>query len=92
MAHTTREKQKLLARIRRIQGQVEALGRAVEEEKDCSSVLQLIAGCRGAIGGLMSQVIEGHIRFHVVNPDEDPSAQQTEAAQELIDVLKTYLK
>lgn len=90
MAHTTKDKDKLLARVRRIKGQVESLEKAVADERDCSSVLQLIASCRGAISGLMAEVIEGHVRHHVI--DDNPTRQQTDAAQELIDVLKTYLK
>jgi FrmR/RcnR family transcriptional regulator, repressor of frmRAB operon len=92
MAHTITDKKKLLSRIRRIQGQVEALGRAVDSEQECSAILQLIAACRGAIGGLMSEVIEEHIQFHVVNPDDKPTAAQIVAAREVIDVLRSYLK
>jgi DNA-binding FrmR family transcriptional regulator len=92
MAHTTQDKKKLLTRIRRIKGQIEALEKAVAEEQDCSSVLQLIAACRGAISGLMAEVVEGHIRFHVVDPDRNPTSGQAQATQELIGVLKTYLK
>ena len=92
MAHTIREKQKLLSRVRRIKGQVQALENALGGDHDCSAILQLIASCRGAISGLMSEVIEGHIREHVIDPDKRPTRQQTEAAEELIQVLKTYLK
>lgn len=92
MAHTTKDKEKLLARVRRIQGQVEALSRAIEAEQDCSAVLHLIAACRGAISGLMSEVIEGHVRTHVIDPGNRPTRKQTDAAEELIEVLKTYLK
>jgi len=92
MSHTIRDKQKLLHRIRRIRGQVEAVEEALEKEQECSAVLQLIAACRGAMNGLMGEVIEDHIRLHVVDPDERPTRQQTEAAEELIDVLKAYLK
>jgi FrmR/RcnR family transcriptional regulator, repressor of frmRAB operon len=92
MAHTIRDKQKIINRVRRIRGQVEAIEKAVLEEKDCSNILHTIAACRGAIGGLMVEVLEGHIRFHVVNPDLHPTSEQSHAAQELIDVLKTYLR
>ena len=92
MAHTTRDKKKLLNRVRRLRGQVEAVEKAIDEEQDCSIILQTIAACRGAINGLMAEIIEGHIRFHVVNPDEQPATDRSKAAQELIDVLKTYLK
>ncbi len=92
MAHTVRDKDKLLARIRRIQGQLAAVEKAVKEEQECARILQQIAASRGALNGLMAEIIEGHIRFHVVDPDREPSAEQARAAQELIDVLKAYLK
>ena len=66
MAHTIKDKDKLLARVRRIAGQVAAIERGLTEERDCSSILQLIASSRGAIGGLMSEVLEEHIQFHVM--------------------------
>ena len=92
MAHTIRDKQKLLNRVRRIKGQIEAVEKAIEQEQDCSAILLTIAACRGAINGLMAVLIEGHIRFHVVDPDRRPTTAQAQAAQELIDVVKAYLK
>mgnify|MGYP001565259148 CR=1 FL=1 len=92
MAHTVRDKKKLLNRVSRIRGQLEAIQRAVENEDECSSVLLTIAACRGAINSLMAEVIEGHIRFHVVDPDRNPSSDRSKATQELIDVVKAYLK
>lgn len=92
MAHTVRDKQKLLNRIRRIRGQLDGIARALEEDRDCTSVLHVIAACRGAIQSLMGEVIDGHIRFHLVNPESDPDSEKSRAAQELIDVLKSYLR
>ena len=69
MAHTIKGKKRLLNRVRRIRGQVQAVERALEEERDCFAVLQLITACRGAIGGLMSEVLEGHIRQHILEHD-----------------------
>jgi DNA-binding FrmR family transcriptional regulator len=92
MAHTTKDKAKLLGRVRRIRGQVEAIERALDGEQECSSVLQLMAACRGALNGLMAEVLEGHIRFHVLDPKSAKNAPQVEAAEELIDVVRTYLK
>lgn len=92
MAHTTKDKAKLLSRVRRIRGQVEAIGRALDGAHECSSVLQLMAACRGALNGLMAEVMEGHIRFHVVDPKSIKNTPQVEAAEELIDVVRTYLK
>src|SRR6202041_4149025 len=68
MTHTVREKSKLLARVRRIRGQVEAIERALEAEVGCADVLQVIASVRGAVNGLMAEVIEDHIRCHVSAP------------------------
>jgi DNA-binding FrmR family transcriptional regulator len=92
MAHTIRDKNKLLNRVRRIRGQIEAVEKALEREDDCSAILMTIAACRGAIHSLMAEVIEGHIRYHVVDPDRQPTTERARAAQELIDVVKVYLK
>ena len=90
MTHTIREKTKLLNRVRRIRGQIEAVERALDQEIGCSDVLQLIAGARGAINGLMAEVIEDHVRAHVIDPAHGDD--RTQAAQELIDVVRSYLK
>ncbi|ORE96989.1 MULTISPECIES: metal/formaldehyde-sensitive transcriptional repressor [Aurantimonadaceae] len=92
MAHTIREKTKLLARVRRIRGQVEAVERALEAEIGCADVLQLIASVRGAVNGLTAEVMEDHIRFHVVDPAHEPDPERARGAAELIDVVRTYLK
>ncbi|MGO9115960.1 MAG: metal/formaldehyde-sensitive transcriptional repressor [Thermoguttaceae bacterium] len=92
MAHTIRDKKKLLNRVRRIRGQIDAVEKALEKEQECSTILLTIAACRGAINGLMAEIIEGHIRFHVVDPNDEPTSERARAAQELIDVVKTYLK
>jgi Uncharacterized protein conserved in bacteria len=92
MAHTIRDKAKLLNRVRRIRGQIEAVERSLVEERDCSSTLQLITACRGAMNGLMVEVLEGHVRMHVLDPDEVPKPKQAQAAQELMDVVKAYLR
>ncbi len=92
MGHTSNEKTKLLSRVRRIRGQVEAIERAVEDKQSCSKVLQLIAATRGAMNGLMTEVIEDHIRFHIVDPTHEPNKNRAKGAEELIDVLRSYLK
>jgi DNA-binding FrmR family transcriptional regulator len=92
VAHIIRDKKKLIYRARRIRGQVESIEKALEEEKDCSFILQAIAACRGAISGLMAEIMEGQIRFHVFDPDQNPTSEQSKAAQEIIDLVKTYLK
>ncbi|MFC5478712.1 metal/formaldehyde-sensitive transcriptional repressor [Massilia suwonensis] len=91
MSHTTREKAKLLARVRRIRGQVDAIERALESEAGCSEVLHLLAGTRGAMNGLMAEVLEDHVREHLVAGDIGEAAR-AEGAEELLDVIRTYLK
>ena len=92
MAHLIRDRKKLLNRIHRIRGQLDAIERAVEEGRDCSSTLQTIAACRGAMNSLMVQFLEGHIRLHVIDPAQEPTSEQGTAAQELIDVIRSYLR
>jgi len=92
MAHTIKNKAKLIARIRRIKGQVEAVERALEAEIGCSDVLMLVASLRGAVHGLSAEVLEDHIRNHVVDPDSDTDPERAKGAAELIDVVRTYLK
>jgi DNA-binding FrmR family transcriptional regulator len=92
MAHTTKDKVKLLSRVRRIRVQVKAIERALDGQDECCRVLQFMAACRGALNGLMAEVLEGHIRFHVLDPKSGKNASQANAAEELIDVVRTYLK
>lgn len=92
MAHTVHDKDKLLQRIRRIRGQVNAVEQALVDEKDCSTVLMTLAATRGAINSLMSEVLEGHVRFHVLSPEGKPLPKQKQAADELIEVIRAYLK
>jgi DNA-binding FrmR family transcriptional regulator len=92
MAHTIKNKSKLIARVRRIKGQVEAVERALDAEIGCTDVLMLVASLRGAIQGLSAEVMEDHIRNHVVNPDTDQDAERAKGAAELIEVVRTYLR
>jgi DNA-binding FrmR family transcriptional regulator len=92
MSHTVKDKQKLLLRAKRIQGQVEALVRALAEERDCSEVLQVMSAARGAMNSLMAELLEGHIRSHVLIGKQRPSSGQLAAADEVIDMVKSYLK
>jgi DNA-binding FrmR family transcriptional regulator len=92
MAHLLREKEKLNLRVRRIRGQIEAIERALENDQDCSDVLQLITAARGAMNGLMVELVEDHVRFHVLDPSRKPSSAQTQAADELVEIVRSYLK
>jgi DNA-binding FrmR family transcriptional regulator len=92
MSHTTRDKPKLLARVRRLRGQVEAVERALEAEAGCPEILQLTASIRGALNGLTAELIEHHIRSHVLDADGRSQPEQVRGAEELIEVIHTYLK
>ncbi len=90
MGHTVREKPKLLARVRRMKGQMEAVERALEAEAPCGDVLQLLASIRGALAGLTGEIVEGHLHEHVVHAENE--AERQKAADELAGVLKTYIR
>jgi len=92
MAHTIREKKKLLARVGRIRGQIEAIERALVEEAECERIMHMIAGVRGGVAGLIGEVVEDHIRTHLVDPERNPGALNADAADQLIEVVHTYLK
>ena len=92
VSHTIRGKTKLLARVRRIGGQVGALERALEAERGCAEVLQQIAAVRGAVNGLMVEVMEEHIESHLASPTTVSRAKRRQGADELMDVVRTYLR
>ena len=88
--HTIKDKAKLLTRVRRIQGQAAALERQLDQEGDCTAVLQQIAAIRGAVNGLMAAIMEGHLTDHVVREPELEQRQQDLEA--VLQVIKSYLK
>lgn len=92
MTHTVRQKSKLLDRVRRIRGQVEALERALQAEQGCAEVLHQIAAVRGAINGLMAKVIEDHVQTHIASPAIATLAERRRGAEELFDVIRSYLR
>jgi DNA-binding FrmR family transcriptional regulator len=91
LSHTTKNKVKMLSRVRRIKGQVEAIERVLDGDGECEEILQLVASCRGALNGLMAELIDGHLRFHVLDPAQKTRPSQLEAANELMAVVKRYL-
>ena len=92
MAHSIQDKTRLLQRVRRLRGQVEAIERALEKNADCSRVMQLTVSARGAANGLMAQLLEDHIRIHVSDPTHDRDRERARGAKHLIDVVHAYLK
>jgi DNA-binding FrmR family transcriptional regulator len=91
MSHLEKEKQKLVARIKRIRGQVDSIERSLTSGDDCADVLMLLANVRGGVNSLMAEVMEDHIRLHLL-PSEKSVAPPEELAEDLIDLVRAYLK
>jgi FrmR/RcnR family transcriptional regulator, repressor of frmRAB operon len=92
MAHTIRERAKLLNRVKRIRGQLNGVEKLLESDSDCGAVLQTLAATRGALNGLMAEILEDHVRFHVVDPEDEPDSERAQAAEQLVDLVRSYLK
>jgi FrmR/RcnR family transcriptional regulator, repressor of frmRAB operon len=92
MSHVAAKKTKLMNRIRRLRGQIEAIERAIEADDECADVLQQATSCRGALDGFIAEVIEDHIREHMVDPSAGRETPQALAAEELIEIVHQYLK
>lgn len=90
MAHTIREKKKILARVNRLKGQLEAFAQAIEQEKDCYQVMQLLSSCRGAVNGLMGDLVEDHIREHIVKAETKKDAAT--GGEEVIEIMRSFWK
>jgi DNA-binding FrmR family transcriptional regulator len=92
MSHVAREKMKLLNRIKRLRGQIEAIERAIDSDQECADVLQQATACRGALDGFIAEVIEDHIREHMMDPDAERDDPRIAAADQLVDIVHRYLK
>ena len=93
MGHTIHEKEKLLNRVRRVRGP----GRGARtgyrrRERLCRCTFTWIVAARGAMNSLMAEVIEDHIRMHVVDPVSERNSAKAKGAEELIDIVQAYLK
>lgn len=88
MSHLSREKLDLVTRTKKIVGQLEAVERALNQDEPCGEVLQRLAAARGAINSLMAELMEDHIRNHM--PRKSKSSE--EATEDLIEIVRTYLK
>jgi DNA-binding FrmR family transcriptional regulator len=89
MSHAAKDP-KLLSRIRRIKGQIAALENAVLEGEDCYKVLQQTSAARGALNGLMAELIEGHLRSHTLQGKSSKGGVDREI-NEVMTVLRSYL-
>ena len=88
----SREKQKLLFRIKRIRGQFAAVERALTSGDECADILMLLAAIRGGVNGLMAEILEDHIRLHMMNPDTSETESPEELGEDLIGLVRAYLK
>ena len=91
MSHLNREQTKLVARIKRIRGQVDSIERSLTSGDDCADVLMLLANVRGGINSLMAEVLEDHIRLHLLSSERSSSPPQ-ELAEDMIELVRAYLK
>lgn len=91
MSHTIAGKKKLLSRVRRIKGQSIALETALEGKPDCMAILQQVAAIKGAVNGLMKEVLEDHLREHL-GAENLSNEQRLTEVEDVISILKSYLK
>ncbi|KQV32550.1 transcriptional regulator [Rhizobium sp. Root1203] len=90
MSHTTHHKKKLIARVNRLKGQMEAVERALDTGRPCGEVLQLLASIRGALNGLTGEVLDDHLHEHVLHAADENA--RSEAVEEISEVLRTYIR
>lgn len=90
MSHGDREEVKLLQRVKKLRGQMDAVERLIAGEEDCGDLLMLLAAVRGGVNSLMGEVLETHIRFHLTDGAKEQIAP--ELAEDLIDLVRAYLK
>ena len=88
--HTDKERAKLLNRVKRIQGQMEKVNKTLGDKHDCTEVLMLLAAVRGGVNSLMAEVLEDHVRFHLLGGGSAPLTP--ELGEEIIDLVRAYLK
>jgi DNA-binding FrmR family transcriptional regulator len=87
----SREKQKLLSRIKRMSGQIDAVERSVTDGDECAAILMLLAAIRGGVNSLMAEILEDHIRLHITQPNRGTQSSE-ELTEDLIALVRAYLK
>jgi FrmR/RcnR family transcriptional regulator, repressor of frmRAB operon len=92
VGHVIENKKKLLSRLSRIRGQINGIEKTLKEGRECGDILLTLAACRGAMNALMAQILEGHVRLHLLRPDIQKDPDRAAAAEELVEVIKRYLK
>ena len=87
----SKEKQKLLSRIKRLAGQIDAVERSVAEGDECADILMLLAAIRGGVNSLMAEILEDHVRLHITHPTRGTESPE-ELTEDLIGLVRAYLK
>ena len=87
----SKEKQKLLSRIKRLGGQIDAVERSVTEGDECADILMLLAAIRGGVNSLMAEILEDHVRLHILHPHRNGESPE-ELTEDLINLIRAYLK
>lgn len=88
VAHTKQDRKKIISRINRLKGQLDSTARLLERDADCYKVLQVLSSCRGALNGLMGDLVDGHIETHVVKAKNKRSA--TKGGREVTEILRSF--
>jgi DNA-binding FrmR family transcriptional regulator len=91
VSQISKEKRKLLSRVKRLAGQIDAAERSVSEGDECADILMLLAAIRGGVNSLMAEILEDHIRLHILHPDRAGESQE-ELTEDLISLVRAYLK
>jgi len=91
MPHSPQEKKRILTRVRRLRGQVDALERALDAGTECGPVLQQMAAIRGAVNGLMAETLESHLREEFLQASVTPKAREG-SIDDTIALVRSYLK
>ena len=91
LTEISKEKQKLFSRIKRLGGQIGAVERAVADGDECADILMLLAAIRGGVNSLMAEILEDHIRLHMMNPEREMDSPE-ELGEDLIGLVRAYLK
>ncbi|WP_374557524.1 formaldehyde-responsive transcriptional repressor FrmR [Thermomonas sp.] len=94
MPHSPDDKKRATTRLRRIRGQVDALERAVEAGSECAPILQQLAALRGAVNGLMAEILDSHLREEFTQLATDPKIrrQHQQSIDDVIALVRSYLK
>ena len=92
MPHLITDKKKLVARMRRIRGQIESIERAIESDTECQQILETLASVRGALMGVMSALMESHLLNHVLDSNSKLADQHSRVAKEMVRIVKAFTK